>query len=86
MTREEALYKKEWKGLGKGCSMDMTANIINTIYDNFESKTCENCEYFLIYCGSKQSGTCNNEDSIAYTSEESIYGDDGCNKWENRDE
>ena len=50
-----------------------------------KSRTCESCRHFLIYEGSKQSGTCDNEESIAYTSKESIYGDDGCNKWESKE-
>jgi hypothetical protein len=54
--------------------------------EDYMSRTCESCKYFLIYDGSKQSGTCDNEESIAYTSKESIYGDDGCNKWESKDD
>lgn len=74
-------YAKASRILSSGSSLD---EFIDKIYNDFESQTCESCKHFLVYNDSKQSGTCDNEESIAYTSKEAIYGDDGCNKWEER--
>jgi len=46
------------------------------IIDDFKSRICENCEHW-----SKEKKQCFNEESIAYTSQEAIYYDDGCNKF-----
>jgi hypothetical protein len=78
MTREEVLYIANRRG--KSCY-----DLMLEVCKELESRTCDSCKYFLIYDGSKQAGTCDNEESIAYTSKESIYGDDGCNKWESKD-
>ena len=42
MTREEALYEL--------CNLEHNPlNIINMIYNDFESQTCENCKYWNKY-------------------------------------
>jgi len=71
MNREEALetfWVSEAGAIGEA--------IVHEIYDDFESRTCENCKHW-----SKEKKQCLNVESIAYTSQEAIYYDDGCNKF-----
>ena len=60
-------------------------SVVDKIYDDFESRTCKNCKHFQVYDDSKMLGECINKESIAFTSCEAIYGDDGCNKFERKD-
>ena len=53
---------------------------------DFESRTCESCKHFVVYDNDKVSGHCINDESIAFGYDQSLYGDDGCNKWEAKDE
>ena len=72
--------------------------IVDKIYDDFEevfksqadrinelelesmnSRTCENCKHYKA-----ENKQCVNESSIAFTSQEAICYDDGCNKWEQK--
>ena len=75
MTREEA-YKKK--------SLD-TKWLIDKIYDDFESRTCESCEYASgIYSdGQLTNFRCKvrNEDQWSHVHEIGF----GCNKWSNND-
>ena len=56
--------------------------IVNEIYDDFESMTCENCKFNETesYCLS----VCINPHSIAYN--RNTANNDGCNKWEKKDD
>jgi len=54
--------------------------LIDAIYNEFESRVCENCNHW-----NKNGKQCLNEQSIAYTSEEAIDYDDGCNKFKRKD-
>jgi len=65
MTREEAMNNKDPRGY-----------FVNKIFDDFESRICSNCIHYLKY-----GRQCLNEESIAYTSQEAVYYDDGCNKF-----
>ena len=51
--------------------------IINEIFDDFESKTCENCKHY-----DKYHSKCLNQYSIAYKAYSNIVSSDGCNKFE----
>ena len=42
----------------------------------FNQRTCEKCKHYK-----EEHKRCLNEESIAFTSQEAIYSDDGCNKW-----
>ena len=73
------------KLIGDGCSVCNPAQALEyameTIeglekeIEEFESRTCDSCMYY----GEKH---CANAESIAFTSQEAVYEDDGCNKWE----
>jgi len=52
------------------------SSLIDEIYDDSESRICENCEHW-----SEEKKQCFNEESIAFTSQEAVYYDDGCNKF-----
>jgi len=59
MTREEALMRilKE-RGEGDKIHYSIVYEIINEIFDDIESRTCENCKYY------KEEGNyCNNEEN-----------------------
>jgi hypothetical protein len=53
--------------------------IIDKIYDDFESRTCENCKHYI---NKPIISYCNNDNSMAYNLEENLVRSDGCNKWE----
>ena len=49
MTREEALIKREenyYNTAGQENTTDDVVDLINEIYDDFESRVCENCKYY----------------------------------------
>ncbi len=56
---------------------------IKIIYDDFESRTCENCKFYFIHMQYGQGMQCKNHDSdmhqVKITSK-----DFGCNKWETK--
>ena len=58
----------------KGLTMESISfeQAIDDIFDDFESRTCENCKW---YDGSHK---CNNENSIAHNSDNRVYTHDGC--------
>ncbi|TET88540.1 MAG: hypothetical protein E3J96_03140 [Sulfurovum sp.] len=80
MIREELLKQKDIIPIEQhpdyhndiAYDIDDVLDIIN----DFESRICENCKHW-----SKEKKQCFNEESIAYTSQEAIYYDDGCNKF-----
>ena len=51
--------------------------IIDSIYDDFENRTCENCKYYDSF--NESSGMCANI-SIQFVN--AVDSDFGCNKWE----
>jgi len=59
--------------------LDIINDFESRICENFESRICENCEHW-----SKEKKQCFNEESIAYTSQEAVYCDDGCNKFKRK--
>ena len=83
MTREYALNNFEmFIGISEDieeAQMRDISSFIRKIYDDFESRTCESCRFFL-GCG-LENCNCENENSMGYT-----YPDltkfDSCNKWE----
>lgn len=86
MTREVAQDRRHWFNNGETGEEFLTSfheadliKHIDKIYDDFESRTCESCEHYK--AKNKQ---CINEASIAFTAQEAIYIDDGCNKWESK--
>ena len=70
MTREEALYM-----LNDG--LYDNEEVINKIYDDFESRTCENCKYYE-FISSVDSYFCTNKESSA----KFVSSDFGCNRFE----
>jgi len=81
MTREEAqtFHYNSMPVDGVINQFDVSMKI-NEIYDDFESRICENCEHYF-----ENGKQCLNEESIAFTSQEAIYYDDGCNKFKRKD-
>lgn len=79
MNRDEALDKI----INGSTRENVQVKLINKIYNDFESRTCEGCSYFR-GCSIDEC-TCDNELSMGYT-----YTDltkfDGCNKWEKKDD
>ena len=77
MTRLEA-YDIEFKI--KQSLHEAKMELINKIYDDFESRTCESCKYAI------KEGfldkVCDNESGIAY--DVVVKTTDGCSKWETR--
>ena len=71
MTREEAV-KKVTDVYADGVS---NRTVVNSIYDNFESRTCESCKWnnsneYIRSCS-----------LVGYTR----YEDFGCNRWEQKE-
>jgi len=58
----------------EGCFDD--GEMMNELFDDLESRVCENCIHYF-----ENGKKCLNEESIAYTSQEAVYYDDGCNKF-----
>ncbi len=83
MTRDEALEEEcvKYACDPYGEHDEKIAKLINKIYDDFESRTCENCKYFiderntrLQFCNARTEGGI-----IGWNG----YGKDfGCNKFE----
>ena len=81
MTREEALNK-----LLGGLTIDGVINLIDDIYNDFESRTCESCKYhystgecselFIDVIGEYDADTI-----LMHTSD-----DFSCNKWEKKND
>ena len=46
MTREKA--KKHYMKIKNSALDEIALNVIDDIYDEFESRTCENCEYYRV--------------------------------------
>ena len=65
---------------------DSINSIIDNIFDDFESRTCENCKYnkeqddFMIFCDKEM---CQDGSKMMW---HSFTKDFCCNKWEIRDE
>ena len=78
MTREEAKNTGWMQGSRKGLD-----NIIDAIYDDFESRTCSNCKHYHRRIKTGSEGFCNNSNNLEC---EYIYNDleFGCNKWEQK--
>ncbi len=77
MSREEA----------KEQSLDITGysdsyELIDEIYDDFESRICDNCKYFTFE--NTKIGTCRKGiyDKQLCSSEDYLVSTFGCNKWE----
>jgi len=64
-------YVERVKNISDDCVIE-----IQELKKEFKSRICENCEYYF-----ENEKQCLNEESIAYTSQEAIYYDDGCNKF-----
>ena len=80
MKREEALTILDQAVIDiflNDKSSDPIYNMIDRIYDDFESQTCDNCKHWA-----KDIRMCDNKDSFAYDSKATVVKGDGCNKWE----
>ena len=55
--------------------------IIDSIYDDFENRTCENCKYYDSF--NESSGMCANI-SIQFVN--AVDSDFGCNGWESKND
>lgn len=78
MKKEEAkakllIHAPSMKGLRK----EMFVEVIDKIYDDFESRTCINCNYYVDY-----PNVCCNSDSLLCS--EFVDKDFGCNKFERK--
>lgn len=58
-------------------------DIIDDIYDDFESRTCENCKYYFIHMLKADEMQCKNHNS--FTHQSAVIKSDGCNKHERKD-
>lgn len=74
MNREEAILLLETRDFHfQGISNDFVRQLLNEVYDDFDSRTCDNCKWHTDieksyrYCDVVGVGTSN---------------DFGCNKWE----
>ena len=98
MTREEALKEREenyYSTIGQENTTDDVEELINKIYDDFESRVCKNCEYIrypkdktyegkakcMKNCSSSTTAVIINGDYFEYTIVEPNFG---CNKFERK--
>ena len=84
MTREEA--KKVIRNIGEGWAVSEgdVEELIDKIYDDFESKICKNCKYFK---GTGMIANCSNLEVGKMNGGAFIDVDEnfGCNKFERRE-
>ena len=71
MTREKAR-----DAVILAITADIKLALIDKIYDDFESRVCENCEYY------SRIGSCENKESYCF--DQLVYDDFGCNRFERR--
>ena len=76
MNREEALRVVN-RNYPYGYSQTNN-DLINKIYNDFESRTCENCRYFKPSHKAYKYAAC---EEIGYVT---VPNDFGCNKWEQK--
>lgn len=83
MTREEAHNKMYDVWSDEIHYRSKPTDVMNEVYDDFESRTCENCKYANI-CpdGGNTSATVNDCEMIKLTFYD--YEDFGCNKFERK--
>ena len=79
MTREEA-KEFEYSLDVDGYYYKDVELIIDKIYDDFESRTCENCTY--LYRPDLTNGIYRCENNVVTIEDGEIELDFGCNKWE----
>ena len=58
-----------------------TSSYVAKMFIHQKNKTCENCRWFQLR---KEVSFCDNIESTAYNLEENLKKDDGCNKWEKK--
>ena len=96
MTREEAKriivktiehqIKKDFQPIdfdtnNKDSTFVLGYRLIDKIYDDFESRTCENCKY-NIATANEDIMWCNNSDALE---DFEVFANFGCNKFERRE-
>ena len=83
MTREEAkhlFYKINMSSVRRGeYPVESAKETIDKIYDDFESRTCENCKYNL------NGIECNCNESVVEWLDTDTFPDFGCNKFERKE-
>lgn len=84
MTREEA-----FDGIYHADTFDLAQDMVNKIYDDFESRTCENCKHYEEII--QGIGECSNDiyegfsAGLVYDYDNMFLPKDfGCNKWESK--
>jgi hypothetical protein len=79
MTREET------KNLYNG--MPIVFQVIDKIYDYFESRTCENCTYRIEsdYSGWSECNKCCSEEIVYGTNDGVVSSSFGCNNFEKKE-
>lgn len=84
MTRDD--YKVKDTMIFEESQEDSINSIIDNIFDDFESRSCENCKYnkeqddFMIFCDKEM---CQDNSKMMW---HGFTKDFCCNKWEIRDE
>lgn len=58
-----------------------SAYIVDSIYEEFENRTCRTCEYYI---HTIEEWSCGNIKSILYSYEYALERDETCNKWEKK--
>ena len=73
---------KESYGIKKFAWLSETEKVVEEVIDKmcdmFEARKCGNCKHH-------SNKICKNRESIAYGSQEAVYENDGCNKFEKQD-
>ena len=86
MTRDEAVRKVMSVEKLHMINLVKFRDITNEIYDDFESRTCENCKhvYEITHIGTDKifGLDCSNYESDMYGNE--VYNSTVCNKWESK--
>ena len=85
MTRDEAI--NGICNIRNNISFEISKVVVNKIYDDFESRTCDNCKWFDIdesIDPNNHFGWCNNKESCCVSNICTLSF--GCNEWESKDE
>lgn len=81
MKREEAKHLLQWN-IDYNESIEYNESIIDEVFDDFESRVCENCKYFIWndrYV--TDYGTCEKGIGITFRGDCEVNKDFGCNKF-----
>lgn len=60
------------------------ANVIDFMWEHFQSRTCENCVYYFMHMADADRMQCKNHHSLLH--QQTVTKDFGCNKFERKEQ